>query len=290
MVWSLLTAAAVVGCASGSYHSQPGISSQDVVAKAIHSRDHDSLAKLLGRGVSPRSLIGRRTALGTATLIRDLDAEALLLKFGAKVDDSDEYGVRPVEIAVMNDDAPSAALMLNAGSNPNRKSRYGIVPLQLAHSKQMAQLLVRFGADVRSCTNDGQTSLMTWTNLGDLELVRYAVLLGSSANATDIHGDTALLYAIREARRYRDLSEACLSWAQPGHVPFDVSTLRAQAENARRTESRYEQIALFLLQKGARPDVPNFEGSTPRRYATQARLFTILRAMGPRIASHPSPR
>jgi ankyrin repeat protein len=243
---------------------------RDAVLAAITSPDVD---------VNVRGPDGS-TALLWATYTTDHELVRALLKRGAKANVTNGYGSSPLGEAVKLSDIELVRMLLDAHADPNSPNLDGETALMLAASvgsAEIARLLVAKGASINAVENfRGQSALM-WAaaeshpDIVDLLLAHHAdVKLRAKsddwqrqmtseprAQFRQTGGLTALLYASRSG---------CLQCAvaivtagadvnQPN--PDGITPLINAIDN------RNYDIAMFLLDKGASPEVWDMTGRTP---------------------------
>ena len=95
-----------------------------------------------------------------------------------------------------------ADLLVRAGANAKAANRYGMTPLSLActsGSAEMVELLLKAGADPNAPLPGGETPLMTAARTGALDAVTALLSHGASVDTKeDRRGQTALVWAAAE--------------------------------------------------------------------------------------------
>jgi ankyrin repeat protein len=87
----------------------------------------------------------------------------------------------------------------------NNPSRQALLEAIRTGDKDRVQQLLRRGADVNACTEDGTTALMHATAVGDISLVRMLLDHKADANARNKAGATALMWAVGDGDKVRAL-------------------------------------------------------------------------------------
>ena len=216
------------------------------------------------------------------------------------------------------DDLETADLLIHAGAKPNIANIHGVTPLSLActnHSVSMVEKLLKAGADPNITLRNGQSPLMTCARTGSLAAVQMLLEHGADVNAREPQrGQTPLMAAA--AGKHADVVHALIdhkadvnAGTERGFTPLmfaaqqgDLDSLRLLLQggadiNARAPKygsaltvasaSRHESLALFLLEKGANPNVEDGDGITPLHYAV-GRGIADITAVAPTAAFDPA--
>ena len=143
------------------------------------------------------SSTGLAAAAGTAPLVDAARAAnwsvvRSLLAEGARgdaVNAADADGTRPLHLAVRADELEIAELLLRAGADATVPNRLGVTPLYLAAQNgnaAMIQKLIDAGASANQVDRTtGETVLMVATRTGDVNAVRMLLRYGANPNATE---------------------------------------------------------------------------------------------------------
>ena len=139
-----------------------------------------------------------------------------LIKAGADVNYMCERRKKsPLHLATTNCDVKTVSSLIKAGANVNRSNEYGktaLIEAALDSSAAVVSVLLKSGANVNHRDRYGKTALMAAVERGNLEIVQ--ILLKTSEihqggflglgtkpiNYANEEGDTALMLAIRKVR------------------------------------------------------------------------------------------
>ncbi len=282
------------------------------VVEAVKNRDKDAVVSLLKQHADVNApQADGSTALAWAAHWNDLETADLLLGAGAKVNAANEYGVTPLALACSNANAAMVERLLKAGANPNAAQWSGETALMTCArtgSVEAVNSLLANKADVNAATRRGQTALMWAAAEKHPEVARALISHGADVNAQshlpaefkpaqyltygvhpkvplktdrfepeDVHQDplsskggfTALMFAAREG----DLETARIL-IEAG-AKLNVSTPDYGSALTMASASGHEALSLFLLEKGADPNVADGFGFFPLHYALQQGIRAI---------------
>ena len=125
-----------------------------------------------------------------------------LLKQRVDVNAPQVDGMTALHWAAYHDDLEIAELLVRAGANVKAANRYGVTPLSLACTNgngAMVELLLKAGADPNAPLPGGETPLMTAARTGTLRSVKALLSHGASVDGKDDRrGQTALMWAAAE--------------------------------------------------------------------------------------------
>jgi ankyrin repeat protein len=226
------------------------------------------------------------TALLWAAHWNDLATADLLIRARADANIANDFGMTPLSRACTNGSAELVVLLLNAGANPNTRIATGETPLMTcasAGSIEAVRALIERGADVNAKEpSQNQDALMWAASERHPTVVRLLVEAGANTQAHTKKGFTALHFAAREGDidsvrqllasgvnvNIKSLADAgtpgtttprgpaYLATVSEGSTPLLVATVRGHVP-----------LALFLLEQGADPNVPD-AGFTPLHWAS----------------------
>ena len=260
------------------------------LVEAARNQDREAVRSLMKENVDVNSAQpDGATALAWAAHWDDLETTELLIDGGADLNAANDYGVTPLSLACSNRNPAMVTKLLQAGADPNAALWTGETPLMTAGRTgniEVVELLLAHGADVNTQEpRRNQTPLMWAISFGhpniaevliehgadvhartkrlDVEGFTPMVVGGYAADiqATPPGGNTPLLFAARVG----DLASARLLLAQGAHV--DEGTERDGSPLVVASSGGYEELALFLLEKGADPNATDANGISSLHYA-----------------------
>ena len=214
------------------------------------------------------------TALAWAAHWDDLGTADLLIQAGANVNAATDYGVTALSLACTNGSAAMVEKLLKAGANPNatllRTAETVLLTCARTGNADAVKSLLAHGADVNAKENwRGQTALMWAVEQNHLEVARALIEHGAEVRARSKSGFTPLLFAARlkdvDFARILLAAGASVNEATPEDGPALVVA----------SASGHEALSIFLLEKGADPNVADALGFTPLHYAAQKGLSDL---------------
>jgi hypothetical protein len=216
-------------------------------------------------------------------------AVELLLERGAL----DVEDVPALGAAAEFDANQSVALLLKRKFDPNVEGPLQRRPIHFAASRDIAEALVKAGADVTFLGSSQESALHTAAERGAVDVIQYLLSRKLDVNAKDDRGDTPLHYAsrsgypeaVRELLRNRaDPNAANKRGVTALHAAvfgcnYDASTdftnpflhlAEAPPEPKRKTvplRSGFEDVMRLIVQAGGNADAPDGDSDTPRLVA-----------------------
>jgi uncharacterized protein len=155
----------------------------------------------------------------------------LLLERGARVDQPEANGVRPLLLAILNDRAETARFLIERGADVNADDWYGRTPLWAA-------------VDVRNVELDGELNTQFADRAGALEIIRLLLARGANPNARTRESPPGRIWLMQAGS---------LSWVDfTGQTPFLRAALAGDVTTMR-----------LLLEYKADPNIATFGGTTP---------------------------
>jgi ankyrin repeat protein len=266
------------------------------LADAAMRRDTEAVRSLLQREIAvdaPQP--DGTTALHWAARHNDLETARLLIRAGANVTAATRYGVTPLQLAARNGNAFLIAALLDAGADANAAIPGGETALMTAAragSVEAVGLLLDRGAavDTRETTR-GQTALM-WAVLENYpQVVRLLLDRGADINAqTNVDIPSGMEGSITRADGTRARS-ANIGAAGPGvyrarAIPSPSGAMTPLLFAAR---EGHLDMARLLLDSKADVDLPSANGTPPLTVAIinnhiQLAIFLLERGANPNVA------
>ena len=283
------------------------------LVESIKAKDYATAKALLQQNVDVNvAEADGATALAWAAYWDEREIAGLLISAGADSNLANDYGITPLMLACNNGSADMVNTLLDARADPNATQWMGVTPLMMCSrsgSTDAVRFLLTRGAEVNASeSRRGQTALM-WAASGQhLEVARLLTEYGANSNVqtrmpdnfeprqfitygvkkrdpsrpdeiaeNDIHpaptssrgGFTALMFAAREG----DLEMVRLlvsAGADVNVYSFEYgNALVVAAANA------HEDMAIYLTEQGADPNVTDRWGLTPLHYSLQDGITAI---------------
>jgi ankyrin repeat protein len=174
---------------------------------------------------------GQMTALHYAAREGHTGVVTLLLANGARIEDAEANGVRPLLLAIMNDHAETARYLIERGADVNADDWYGRTPLWAA-------------VDIRNVELDGELNTQVADREGALGIIRLLLERGANPNARTRESPPGRIWLMQAGS---------LSWVDfTGQTPFLRAALAGDVTTMR-----------LLLENKADPNIATFGGTTP---------------------------
>ena len=287
-----------------------GAAAEDaLLADAAERRDRRAVRALLAQSpaVDARQPDGA-TALHWAAHWNDVAIARLLIAAGADVNAANDLGVTPLALAALNAGAEMADALLRGGADPGAARTSGetvLMTAALTGSRALVGSLLAAGADANGTTHfKAQTPLMWAASEGHADVVQLLIAAGADVHARSVYGTTALLLAARsgdvETARVLLDAGADVNAAEP-YLLFDARVDVEESQTSGRTPllvasaslvatsgweyrldigpSTHEALALFLLERGADPNLPDSVGRTALHAAVETGKADLVRAL-----------
>lgn len=226
-----------------------------------------------------------QTALIAAGKFGRVEVVKKLLKAGARVDGTDELNEATALIWVasnvtkkgaryrppMQDKLQVAQLLIRAGANVNAQNAWGGTALQWAADAgnlEIAQALVKEGAKVDLADHDGLTPLMASANYEGpnfLKIVQLLIQSKASVGLTNKRGDTALHYAAGNNFKPDNVQELLKAGAK-----VDAANGLGETPLMKACQTARVDVAKVLVMAGANIHAVNKEGLNVWRVANRA--------------------
>eukprot|EP00727_Mastigamoeba_balamuthi_P012899 m51a1_g8231 hypothetical protein (3596) ;mRNA; f:49800-62713 len=234
--------------AGGSHEAFDG-NGHNALHTAVAAGQHECAAVLVEAGarVNAPGTDGR-TALHTAAAIADEAAAKMLLGNGASVSVADRSGDSPLHAACASESAERAAavaaLLMSNGADCNKKGAKGRLPLHcacVAGSQALVSAVAEHTGDLNVADEDGSTALLLACS-GSGNGVADLMRAGADPEIADNSGLVPLVAALRRS-------------------------------------ARAEEVALALLEAGAKPTARSGSPTTPLHVAVSAGLLQAAQAL-----------
>ena len=238
------------------------------------------------------------TALAWAVYGNNPEAVDLLIRSGADVNAANDYGVTPLSLSCANGNSAVVQMLLDAGADPNRAKETGETPLMTCSSAgalEAVKTLLAQSADVNAKENEEDQTALMWAAVEKHpQVVQELIKHGADVHARSMlipepepyiinmpENETVLGTNYPKTVRFAEISggfTALHFTAQQGDVESARILLQAGADvNSPHQEhgsplvitiaSGHKDLALFLLENGADPNIADAWGIAPLHYA-----------------------
>jgi len=168
---------------------------------ALELGDVDQAREWLDAGLSP-DFEGQR--IGTGLMIGAWEGNVALLELfaarGAHIDQTNRFGETALMLAAWKNQPAALRWLLDHGARPNRGEREW-TPLHyavFAGHLELADTLLRAGADVNARSTNGSTVIMMAAREGHAELAERLIAAGADPWLKNDYGDDAVSWAMRQ--------------------------------------------------------------------------------------------
>ncbi len=299
--------AALIGLTGGT--SVLAAAGDHPLADAVERQDRGAVQTLLAQSVDVNAAQpDGATALHWAAHWNDLETAGRLIAAGADVNAANELGATPLSLASLNASEEMARALLGAGADANAAMPSAETVLMTAArtgNPDLVRALLAAGAHIEPPGHFlRQTPLMWAASEGHARVVHLLLEAGASVEARSQHGTTALLLAARNgnvetARSLLDAG-ADVNGAEPvlsfnaridveeaqtsGRSPLLIAAASQVATSGWEyglevKPSTHEALALFLLDRGADPNMPDSIGRTALHAAVETGRLALVKAL-----------
>jgi ankyrin repeat protein len=206
-------------------------------------------------------------------------------------------GSTPLQWAVFEANIPEAERLVKAGADVSATNNYGINPMLLAAdiaNTRLIDLLLKAGASAKSANPDGETALHLVARAGNLEAAKMLLKAGAVVDAREKLGQqTALMWAV--ARRHPEMVELLINSGADINTRGAIRDYQRVATAESRDKQLHERGGLtpllyaarencrecadILLKHGADVDKPDPTGVSPLVFALMNSNWDIAKRL-----------
>jgi len=172
-------------------------SGQSALVAATRGKNLSLVNLLLEKGADPNA-----DNAGVPNALFDVPTAELagkLIEHGAKVDEADAAGVRPLHVAAARGRIEVAALLIEHGADVNAQDNFGNSPLHFCMNQvrpNMAEFLLGHGAQIDAQNKMGMAPLHYAAKNGIFWVLRSLILGGANVTLRSAAGDTPFDLAV----------------------------------------------------------------------------------------------
>jgi len=222
------------------------------------------------------SIYAQQAPLFTAVRENKLNAVRELLEKGADPNACDDDSDNVLINAALYASVDCMKLLLDKKADPNRRNLFGQTPIMLCtHELDKMKLLVQYGADINAVAQSGNTALLiACSEYGLYENIKWLLDNGADATVKRWNTETVLMRAVQ----FADTMTINLLLRKAGE--FDVNT-KPWGFTMLYTAIRMANwpVVLFLLDKGADPDIADPLNMLPIGWAAEMNNLEIVNAL-----------
>src|SRR6266850_33535 len=175
-------------------------------------------------------------------------------------------GSTPLHLVLREGHVEVAQFLVKHGADATARDEDGRTPLHWASSRgdiELAQLLIQHGADATAEDNDGSTPLYRASEGGHIELAQFLIQHGADATAEDDDGSTPLHRASEGG--HIELAQFLIQHGADATAEDDDGSTPLH----RASEGGHIELAQFLVLHGADATAQNEGGWTPLHWASE---------------------
>ncbi len=260
--------------------------------EAARNRDLAAIDSLLDKVDVNQTLADGTTALHWAAHWNEMTMADRLLNAGADPNSANVYGIVPLSLACTNKNAEMVNLLLKAGANANATTVTGetvLISCAQTGATDAVAALIDAGADVNAVEPlSGQTALMWAAAGGHSTITGMLIRQGADIRKGTLPSNDRVPNDCRicEWKPSPGGFTALMFAARSGDIETTSQLLKAGADVNEATAEHgtplviasaggHEDLALFLLSKGADPEASDENGVTALHHAFQNGLASL---------------